>query len=59
MDFGDIYHFLFETFAGIGVLVGIALLSSLIYAIIAERKTRKVYKDRGERQKDTEFKDEE
>lgn len=49
MDFDAIYHFLFESFAGIGILIGVALVASLIYAIIAERKTRRVYKDRGER----------
>ncbi len=49
MDFDAIYHFLFESFAGIGILIGVALVASLIYAIIAEHKTRRVYKDRGER----------
>ena len=49
MDFNAIYHFLFESFAGIGILIGVALVVSLIYAIFAERKTRRVYKDHGER----------
>lgn len=49
MDFDALYHFLFESYAGIGILIGLALVLSLIYAVIAERKTRRVYKDRGER----------
>lgn len=49
MDFDALYHFLFESYAGIGILIGAALVVSLIYAVIAERKTRRVYKDRGER----------
>lgn len=49
MDFDALYHFLFESYAGIGILIGAALMLSLIYAVIAERKTRRVYKDRGER----------
>lgn len=49
MDFDALYHFLFESYAGIGILIGLALVLSLLYAVIAERKTRRVYKDRGER----------
>lgn len=47
MDAGEIYHFLFETYAGIGVLVVAGLVISLILCVVMERKTRKVYKDRG------------
>lgn len=47
MDAGEIYHFLFETYAGIGVLVVSGLVISLILCVVMERKTRKVYKDRG------------
>ncbi|MEF9876244.1 MAG: DUF6724 family protein [Gordonibacter sp.] len=43
MDFGSIYHFLFETFAGVGVLVGIGLVVSLIACVIMERRTRKQF----------------
>lgn len=49
MDLAAIYHFLFETYAGIGCLVGAGILISIVAAIISERKTRKVYRDRGER----------
>lgn len=47
MDAGEIYHFLFETYTGIGVLVAAGLVISLILCVVMERKTRKVYKDRG------------
>lgn len=45
MDFEQIYSFLFESFAGIGVLIGAGLVISLIANIIMERRTRKVYKN--------------
>lgn len=47
MDFGEIYHFLFETYAGIGVLVGISLVLCIIIAALLEMRTRKTYIDRG------------
>ncbi len=43
MDFGELYHFLFETFPGIGCLVGIGLVVSLIVCVIMERRTRKTF----------------
>lgn len=43
MDFAAIYNFLFNTYAGIGVLVGIGLVVSLIACVIMERRTRKTY----------------
>lgn len=48
MDFQQIYHFLFETYAGIGVLVGASLVICVIVAAILEMRTRKAYVDRGE-----------
>ena len=45
VNFEEIYHFLFETVPGIGVLVGIGLLVSIIVCIILERKTRKQFKN--------------
>ncbi len=45
MNFEEIYHFLFETMPGIGVLVGIGLLASIIVCVILERKTRKQFKN--------------
>lgn len=50
MDFGSIYHFLFETYAGIGCLVGAGLVISVILCVILENRTRKTYKDRGPKQ---------
>lgn len=47
MDFGQIYSFLFETYAGIGVLIGISLVVCIVLAAVMERKTRKMYADRG------------
>lgn len=43
MDFAAIYHFLFETYAGMGVLFGATMLICLIAAVIMERRTRKIY----------------
>ncbi len=37
----EIYHFLFETYAGIAVLVGAGLVLSLIVCVIMEIRTRK------------------
>lgn len=51
MDLAAIYHFIFETYAGIGCLIGAGIVISIIAAVISERKTRKVYRDRGERPK--------
>lgn len=45
MDINELYHFLFETYAGIGVLIGAGIIISLLVCIILERKTRKVFKN--------------
>ena len=47
MDFESIYHFLFETYVGIGVLVGISLVLCTVVAALLELRTRKTYVDRG------------
>lgn len=47
MDFAAIYHFLFEGFAGIGILVGAGLVISVLACLIMEWKTRRTFKDRG------------
>ncbi len=46
MDFGEVYHFLFETIPGIGCLIGIGLVVSIIACIIMERRTRKRFANR-------------
>ena len=55
MDFGEIYHFLFETYLGIGVLVAISLVVCIIVAAIMEVRTRKTYVDRGPREEEDEW----
>lgn len=45
MDIGELYHFLFETVPGIGVLVGAGIVISFVVCIILERKTRRLYKN--------------
>lgn len=55
MDFGEIYHFLFETYAGIGVLVAVSLVLCVIIAFVLELRTRKAYVDRGPREDDDEW----
>ena len=52
MDFDAIYHFMFESFAGIGILVGLGLVISVIACVIMEWKTRQTFVDRGERDED-------
>lgn len=46
MDFHTIYSFLFESFAGIAVLVGACLVITLLLAVILERRTKRIYKHR-------------
>lgn len=55
MDFGEIYHFLFETYAGIGCLVGIGIVASILVSIILERRTRKVYRNHKKNEDDWSF----
>lgn len=44
-DVSDLYHFLFETFPGIGILIGAGIVLSLIACVIFEVKTRKLYRN--------------
>ena len=46
MDFDQIYQFLFQSYAGIGVLVAIFLVISILACFLMERRTRKVFVDR-------------
>lgn len=46
MDFNELYNFFFNTFAGIGCLVGIILVVSILACFVMERRTRKVFVDR-------------
>ena len=45
MTIEELYHFLFETMPGIGILVGGGLVISIIVCFILERKTRKQFKN--------------
>lgn len=45
MDIAELYHFLFETYAGIGILVGAGIVISIIACVIFEFSTRKKYKN--------------
>ena len=47
MDLGAIYDFLFGSIAGVGVLIGCSLVLCIVIAFILERRTRKIYADRG------------
>ena len=49
MDAGQVYSFLFESFAGVGILVLAVFIIMLLAAVILERRTRKKFRDRGER----------
>ncbi len=55
MDFGQIYDFLFNSFAGIGCLVGIGLVVSVIACIIMERRTRKRFANHEKTEDDWSF----
>ncbi len=46
MDITELYHFLFESYAGVGILIAIGLVLSLIVSFVLEGKTRRLYKDR-------------
>lgn len=60
MDFNELYHFLFETYAGIGCLIGIFLIGSVIIAVITEKRTKRIFRDRGPKPDDSwDFDDEE
>lgn len=55
MDFNEIYHLLFETYAGIGILVGSGIVISLVVCVILEFKTRKLYRNHEIQDEDDEW----
>ena len=55
IDFPELYHFLFETTPGIGVLVLSMLVLSTLVAALLEIKTRKAYVDRGNAEDEDEW----
>lgn len=50
--FDGLYHFLFETFGGIAILLGAALLISILACAIMEKRAKKALKERQEALKD-------
>lgn len=48
MDIEQIYHFLFDTIPGIGVLVGAGIVISLILCVVFELRTRKRFRNHEE-----------
>ncbi|WP_251212408.1 DUF6724 family protein [Adlercreutzia murintestinalis] len=48
MDITELYHFLFETIPGIGVLVGAGIVISLLLCVVFEARTRKLYRNHAE-----------
>ena len=52
MDFDQIYHFIFETYEGIGISVLVCLVVCVLLAVILERRTRKKFVDRPKSEND-------
>ena len=59
MDANEVMNFLFGSFGGLGCLVGIGLVISLIACVIMEKRTRKQFVDRGPKPDDWSFFDDE
>ena len=51
------FEWIFGTYAGMGTLIGFFLLLSLAMAFVLERRTRRVFKDRGPADSDSFFSD--
>lgn len=54
-----IYHFLFQTYQGVGVLFLAAMIVCLIACIIMERRTRKQFVDRPAQPDDWDYSEDE
>ena len=52
MDINELYHFLFETVPGMGILVGAGIVLSILACIILERKTHKQFKNHAKTEDD-------
>lgn len=46
MDWDALYHFVFETYQGVGISILVCLAICVLAAFITEKRTRKKYKDR-------------
>lgn len=58
MDLQAAYHFLFETYQGMGILFLAAIVICLIACVIMERRTRKRFKNHEATEDDWDFFDE-
>lgn len=47
MNFAELYHLLFETYTGIGILVGAGIVISILLCVVFEIRTKKRYRDQG------------
>ena len=54
---GGFLEFIFGTYAGMGVLIAFFLVLSFALSFILERRTRRVFKDRGPADSDSFFSD--
>ena len=52
MDFDQLYHFVFETYEGIGISILVCVVICTLLAFIMERRTRKIYRDRPKSEND-------
>ena len=55
MDFDSLYHFVFETYEGIGISILVCLLLCVLLSVILERRTRKKFRDRPKTDDDFDF----
>lgn len=46
MDFDQLYHFVFETYEGIGISILVCLAICTLLAFVMEKRTRKKFRDR-------------
>lgn len=46
MDFDQLYHFVFETYEGIGISILVCLVICVLLAFLLERRTRAKFRDR-------------
>ena len=52
MDFDQLYHFVFETYTGIGISILVCVVICTLLAFIMEKRTRKIYRDRPKSEND-------
>lgn len=55
MDFAVLYHFIFKTYAGMGILFAFALVVCLLACVVMEKRTRKIYKNHEKSEDDWSF----